>query len=427
MTNLPVDGTSQVARRRPELDPPLAALDGRSTADLLAFARAFAGGLHYVDDQGQPQGNWQRMFPDVDGLVEAVDYLQAPERFSAERAAPYARPHFALLLAVLDLLGLARDQLNSLTARHLDHFYRDVLRMVGKPAVPDRLHVLLVPDSGAKRLRLPAGTALRAGKDAAGRERIFRTLSDALASPARLAELRSLRVDIRSTDIRQASRQYLVGGTRQQAFMAMWRIVLGDPLPGDALPVPVLAGLPPAAATGAPPAQVDFDTLVQADRILAFVGDALGWPLFDDFRRLMPLRAERLASDAGDWQRINRLIVEAGRRRDPAFELPRAAADDFHANLRAALGLSAADYRQLYNRLPEVDSIEDTFSLLDRDAEVQAFVRDELHMPLDAFRALMQIKLRLDGQWAEITGLIEAGGQRRDPTRVMTTEQRSVR
>ncbi len=422
-----VDGTSQVARRRPELDPAFAALDGRSTADLLAFARAFAGGLHYVDDQGQPQGDWQGLFPDVDGLVEAADYLSAPERFSAARAAPHTRPHFALLLAALDLLGLARDQLNHLSARHLDHFYRDVLRMIGKPAVADRLHVLLVPDRDVQRLLLPAGARLKAGKDPAGRERLFHTLTDGLASPARVAELRSLRVDIRTTDIHQASRQYLVGGSRQQAFMAMWRIVLGDPLPGDTLPVPVWPGLPPPAATGAPPAQVDFDTLVQADRSLVFVGDMLGWPLFDDFRRLMQLRAERLAGDASDWQGINRLLVEAGRRRDPAFVLPPAAADDFHANLRAALGLSAAGYRQLYNRLPEVDSVEDAFSLLDREPEVQAFVRDELHLPLDDFRALMQLKLRLDGQWAEIAGLIEAGGQRRDPARLMTPEQRAVR
>lgn len=427
MTRPTVDGTSQAARRRPELDPAFATLDGRSTADLLAFARAFAGGLHYVDEQGQPQGDWQGLFPDVDGLVEAADYLRAPERFSTERAAPHARPHFALLLALLDLLSLARDQLNGLTGRHLDHFYRNVLRMVGKPAVADRLHVLLVPGSGVQRLRLPAGTLLKAGKDAAGHERLFRTRTDGLASPARVAELRSLRVDIRTTDIRQASRQYLVGGTRQQAFMAMWRIVLGDPLPGDALPVPVLPGLPPAAATGAPPAQVDFDTLVQADRIVAFVVDGLGWPLFDDFRRLMQLRAERLAGDAGDWQGINRLLAEAGRRRDPAFQQPPAAADDFHANLRAALGLSTADYRQLYNRLPEVDSVEDAFSLLDREPEVQAFVRDELHLPLDDFKALMQLKLRLDGQWTEIAALIEAGGQRRDPVRLMTPEQRTVR
>lgn len=427
MTHPTVDGTSQAARRRPELDPVYAALDDRSTADLLAFARAFAGELHYVDDQGQVQGDWQGLFPDVDGLVEAADYLLAPQRFSAARAAPYARPHFALLLSFLDLLGLTREQLNRLTGRHLDFFYRDVLRMVGKPAVPDRLHVLLAPDSGVQRLHLPAGTALRAGKDAAGRERLFRTLSDGIASPARVADLCSLRIDIRITDVRQASRQYLVAGTRQQAFVAMWRIVLGDPLPGDALPVPVLPGLPPPAPSGASPAGVDFDTLVQADRILAFVDEALGWPLFDDFRRLMQLRAERLAGDAGDWQRINGLLAEAGRRRDPAFVLPPAPADDFHANLRAALGLSPNDYRQLYNRLPEVDSVEDAFSLLDREPDVQAFVRDELHLPLDDFKAMVQVKLRLDGQWAEITRLIEAGGQRRNPARVMTAEQRAQR
>ena len=427
MVTLSSDGTSQAARRRPELDPSFALLDDRSVADLLAFARTYAGQLRYVDDQGEEQGDWQALVPDADALVLAADYLRAPERFSPARAAPFARPHFALLLAFLDLLCLARDQLNALTGRHLAYFYRDVLRMVARPAVADRLHVLVVPEAGVERLHLPAGTALRAGKDGDGRERVFRTLADMVASPARVAELRSLRVDIRTTSIREASRQYLQGGTRAQAFMAMWRIVLGRPLPGDALPVPVFPGLPPTPATGSPAAVIDFDTLQQADRIIAFVDEGLGLPLFDDFRRLMALRRERLDGDAADWRRINDLLTEAGRRRDPSFVLPPAAADDFDANLRAALGLSAADYAVLYNRLPQVDSVEDAYSLVDHETEVQDFVRDTLHMSLASFKAMMQVKLRIDGQWAEIARLIEAGGRRRDPARPMTPAQRARR
>jgi hypothetical protein len=46
-------------------------------------------------------------------------------------------------------------------------------RMVPQPAVADRVHLLARPDERVARLRLPAGTLLRAGADAAGQLRLF--------------------------------------------------------------------------------------------------------------------------------------------------------------------------------------------------------------------------------------------------------------
>ena len=426
MTATTADGTSQADRLRPELDPAYAAIDERSAADLLAFARAYAGELVYIDETGQPQGDWQRLFPDADALLEAADYLRAPERFSPGGAAPYARPHFALLLAFVDLLGLARAQLNGLTARHLAYFYRDVLRMVRKPPVPDRVHVLMPPDARTTRLHLPAGTALRAGKDSAGADLVYRTATDLTASPVAVAELRSVRADIRAVDVRQAARRHLVRGTRQEAFVAMLRIALGFPQPGDALPVPVMPGLPPTPATGQPPAEVDFNTLVQAHQAVAFVETGLFMPLFDEFRRLLQLRRSRQANDAADWARINGLLDQAGRQRDPAFRLQPQRVDDFLGNLRSALGLSVAAYAKLYDRLPEVASAEDAYALLGNRPDVQAFVQRELYLSLDDFRTMMQAKGRIDGEWAEIADLLQAAGARRQPGLMLSAALRQA-
>ena len=409
------DGTSQRGRLRPALDPAHAPLDDRSVADWLAFVRAFSAELVYVDDSGQAQGDWQALLPPGDALLDAVDYLRDPAALDAARAAPFARPHVALLLAFLDLLGLARDRLNDLTRRHLEHFYGDVLRMVRKPAVPDRVHVLMPPDARTPRLHVPAGTALAAGKDEAGHERRYRTLAALDASQVRVARLCSLRADLRVTGVREAARQHLVRGTRQQAFVAMWRIALGFPEPGDPLPVPVMPGLPPAAPTGQPPAEIGFDTLLQAHDLLRFIAQRLYMPLFDEFRRVAALAATRAARDAADWAEVNLLLAAAGRRRDPALRWQPQRADDFHANLRSVLGLAPAAYVKLYDRLPEVASIEDAYALLDRRADVQAFVQRELFLPLDEFRRLMQAKGRIDGDWGELARLVEAAGARRQP------------
>src|SRR5258705_863445 len=54
---VPRDGTSQAGRLRPELDPNYAPVDERTTRDLLAFAKAYAGELNYfsVDDPDRAQ------------------------------------------------------------------------------------------------------------------------------------------------------------------------------------------------------------------------------------------------------------------------------------------------------------------------------------------------------------------------------------
>lgn len=421
------DGTSQRDRLRPELDPAHAPLDERSAADLLAFARAYAGDLVYMADDGRPQGDWQAMFPPPEALRALADTLTTPDDGQPLPASVAPRPHLALLLALVDLLGLARERLNDLTRRHLEHCYVEVLRMARQPPRPDRVHVLVQPDARTPRLHLPAGTALAAGKDDAGRERRYRTLAALDASAVRVAELRSVRADLRVTGVREAARGHLVRGTRQQAFVAMWRIALGFPEPGDPLPVPVLPGLPAAVPAGRPPAEVDFDTLVQAHERLRFIATGLWLPLLDEFRRLARLARVRAAQDAADWAQVNALLVRAGQRRDPGFQLPQAPADDFHANLRAALGLPGAAYAKLYDRLPEVASIEDVEALLVHRADVQAFVQRELYLPLDDFRALMLAKRRIDGDWAEIARLVEGAGGRRQPGFALPAELRARR
>ena len=126
-------------------------------------------------------------------------------------------------------------------------YHAVVLSPKPQPAVADRVHLLAQPDARHARLRVPGGTVVRAGADAAGQPRLFATRQDLIASQVRVAALCSLRVHIRETGIAQASRQYLQGGTRQQAFLAMLRIALGAPHPGDPLPVPIFPGLPAPA------------------------------------------------------------------------------------------------------------------------------------------------------------------------------------
>ena len=204
------DGTSQRNRPLPALDPAYARIDERGSADLLTFVQEFTAQLRYFEaDEAagtlRQSGNWAAFArPDPDLRITIADmlaYLHDPERFTGEQACWLGRPHFALLLTFLDLLGHARDQLNGLTERHLDYYYRDVLQMQPAPPEPDRAAVVFRLAPRVAQLRLPAGTGLEAGRDSSGVARIYRTERELLINLAEVAELRSVFVDRRFIEI----------------------------------------------------------------------------------------------------------------------------------------------------------------------------------------------------------------------------------
>lgn len=420
------DGTSQSGRLLRELDPAGVLIDERSPRDLLAFARAYASELKYVSADAQPgidgapAPDWRAFFDGVD-LDRAVAYLQSPETFTAAQAAPYARPHFALLLAFLKLLDQGRGELNTFTQRHLDHFYRDVLRMTPKPAVPDRVHVLVDLEAASNRLALPAGTALLAGKDSLDRKLVYRTRREVMVSPVALAQLRSLHTEISVTGISDACPANLDDAHRPAGFVAMMRIALGQPNPGDALPVD-LAATPPRYP-GVPPAsvaqpQVGFAEMVAAAALIARVDTDMGLPSFDDYRELVRLRRQRRLQDDTDWTAINTTLVAAGRVRQngatPGFDIVPRASRHFNVNVAAALGKSV---EVVFSELEEVATMEDAYAALrGRRAEVSSALTKALApLTLDQFEQVMQVKERIDKEWGRIDALLEAAGRRLNP------------
>lgn len=81
--------------------------------------------------------------------------------------------HYTLFLAFLKLFRLGQQHLNTLTQRHLDFYYNDVLRLQPKAASPDSAHVIITLAKGTDSLPLPAGTLFRGGKDSAGNEVLY--------------------------------------------------------------------------------------------------------------------------------------------------------------------------------------------------------------------------------------------------------------
>ena len=364
------DGTSQQWRSMAALDPGSIAIDERRPADLLEFVRAFTAQLRFFSadaDDGVPRdtGTWAGFAGDDLSIADIQAYVRDPERFTGERARWLARPHFALLLTFLELLGRYRDLQDGLVRRHLEHYYRDVLRLRPEPAEPDRVAAIFSLAARAEDAFVPAGTALEAGRDGADNPRIYRSERDLWVSRARVAELRSVYIHRRITRLPDVRKQPRVTGP--EVFEQLLDIALGEPNPGDAAPQWARA-------------------IKAAGPLLRFTSASLQLRPHE-LRALMLLVRRRAAADF-EWAEINRLLGVIG-----------------------PLDFAAAG-------LPQVRSVDDLYELRG-EPDVAEFIATRLvKLGPERFAALMKIKRRIDAEWAEIGRYLEkiGRGRRNDRT-----------
>ena len=75
---------------------------------------------------------------------------KAAERYLSESLYPLEvefkerhEPHLGLLFAFLELFKHLKGQLNGMTAKHLDFYFRQILKIQSRKAVPDAVHLVL--------------------------------------------------------------------------------------------------------------------------------------------------------------------------------------------------------------------------------------------------------------------------------------------
>ncbi len=105
------------------------------------------------------------------------------------------QPHVGLLLAFIKLLEEANGELNDITGRHLDFYYRKVLNMKEEEAVPDKVHLVFELAKNVHNKMLEAGTQLKAGKDSEGNDLYYELEEDTLINKAKVGEVNTLYVE----------------------------------------------------------------------------------------------------------------------------------------------------------------------------------------------------------------------------------------
>ena len=86
-------------------------------------------------------------------------------------------PHFTLFLSFLKLLSIAQNDQNNFTKRHLDFYYKEVLKTELQAAKPDFVHLVIEPQKNTIFL-LPKKTMFQAGKNSLGLLKYYEAISD---------------------------------------------------------------------------------------------------------------------------------------------------------------------------------------------------------------------------------------------------------
>lgn len=175
------DGAGQRSRKLPALDPLSVLLDDRLPDDLVHYAVQLAKELNFFAPDGNMAGNWHKFLQSVEGIPEHKWHSRADHS-----------PHLALFLTFLKLYRHSQNHLNNLPGRHLDFFYKEVLRLQPKAFQPNHVHIIFELNKRIEQARIDKNTRLLAGKDSLGKPLFYTTDDEIILNRAQVAHLRSV-------------------------------------------------------------------------------------------------------------------------------------------------------------------------------------------------------------------------------------------
>ena len=190
-------GTYQSDRMPEALNPKHVKIDGRTFDQLVKQCQMYASRLNFVGDDLRENGNWSVFFnsicspvSDEDGNVSMQYDSQILEELAEKGAVP---AHLGLLLAFLKLFGIEQEYLNSYVERHLDFYYKELLRFAPSTGTAGTVPVTFELNKNCQETMVAAGTAFSAGKTDDGKEITYICPADTVINHAQVAAI--LRTD----------------------------------------------------------------------------------------------------------------------------------------------------------------------------------------------------------------------------------------
>jgi hypothetical protein len=104
-------------------------------------------------------------------------------------------PHLALLFSFLKLFQYLQGDLNKYTKKHLDYFYKEVLCLKAKQAIPDKAYLVFEIQNQLNKYLLNKGLLIKDGKDSNKAEVLFSLDDEIVINKTQIADKRTLFVD----------------------------------------------------------------------------------------------------------------------------------------------------------------------------------------------------------------------------------------
>ena len=179
------EGQTQSQRFPRELDSYYIKIDDKTRKELLLYAAEISKEINfYSESTNTIDGTWTPFFEKVydKSIAKLKDYGKH-------------EPHLALYLTFLLIYRHAQKSINGITKRHLDFYYKEILKLSNKKETPDKVHVLFELKKGVDESLIKAGTYLDAGKDLLGNKLHYKTQSDIIVSNTSVSKIKSVFVD----------------------------------------------------------------------------------------------------------------------------------------------------------------------------------------------------------------------------------------
>ncbi len=101
-------------------------------------------------------------------------------------------PAIGLFIVFLKLYEKAQQKLNTFTQRHLDFYYKQILKVKNKAAVPESVYLLFETQAGTETALIEKGTEFSAGKDESLNEIIYSADDNLVVTDAKVKSLATL-------------------------------------------------------------------------------------------------------------------------------------------------------------------------------------------------------------------------------------------
>ncbi|MBL3655535.1 baseplate J/gp47 family protein [Fulvivirga sediminis] len=426
------DGTSQKDRLSDALRPDYVQVEERGFEDLIKEAQRLATEIRFFNQDNQPSTNWEGLLVDDfetyyketranqdiirnKWAKQLTEYVEYPKRFkdNASLHNKLSRPQVVLFMTFLKLLDHVKTQINGLTKKHLDFYFREKLGLTPKGAVPDLVHVLLELTEDIDQLEVEAGTLLYAGKDESGNELHYKTDHDTVISQAKIEQIKTVFV-AKSTSSIQDSHLNNVDRP-DKGFAKMMEMALGVPAPSD--PLPAL----PEGVTDLVALLNELNTDTKKQN---YIKQQLFLSL-DDFRfiiqtHLNDLDSKKYVAEA-DWNKVYQILDRAyknkiiAKRKAELKELHDA--EGFDALIKYVYGTPSpgdqlppyrgteVSLRQIYDDLNSNDEGLDSLK-----QEARNYIQRELFLTTSDFQSLIVTNEKTNAtaaEWQQVYDLLE--------------------